>query len=142
MTNSELVHRWFDRLWGQAIEATIDEMMAPGIIAHGLSPEPMVGRAAFHEFYRNFRNSFPTVEVSVDELVDVGDRVSFRARARVTTADGRGPFELNGSGFLRVANDQFVEGWNYWDFLSLMTQMGAVPADAMTMALTAAAARP
>jgi predicted SnoaL-like aldol condensation-catalyzing enzyme len=141
MTNSEMVYRWFDRLWAQGFEETIDEMMAPDIIVHGLAPEPMTGRAAFHEFYGNFRNSFPSVAVTIEETVEVGDTVAFRAVAKVSTADGKGPIEFQGSGFLRIANGHFVEGWNYWDFLSMMTQLGAVPADAMTMALSAAAAR-
>ena len=140
MTNTELVHRWFEQLWNQGNEAVIDEIMAPDCAAHGLGPEDVVGPAAFRQFYQSFRASFPTVRITIDDVVDGETRVALRARAELIDSAGRGPFHLTGGGFIRIENGRFAEAWNEWNFLGLLTEMGVVPEDAMARALALAPA--
>jgi predicted SnoaL-like aldol condensation-catalyzing enzyme len=142
MTNTELVHRWFDGLWNRGNEAIIDEIMATDCRAHGLGAEDIVGPDAFRQFYHSFRASFPTVHIDIEEVLDGGDRVAVRARVEVFDHAGRGPFHFTGGGFIRIENERFVEAWNEWNFLNLLTEMGAIPADAMEVALVQAAAVP
>ena len=42
MTKSELVHKWFDNLWHQGIESTIDDLLASDAVAHGLAAGDLV----------------------------------------------------------------------------------------------------
>jgi limonene-1,2-epoxide hydrolase len=140
MTNAQIMQAWFENLWSRAIESTIDELLAPDAVVHGLGAEAVVGRAQFHEFYRQFRAAFPTVRVTIERVLESGDHATAHARVEVTTQDGRGPLPFIGSCTIRVLDDQIVEGWNYFDFLTLLVHLGAVPADAMPRALAAAAA--
>lgn len=135
MTSGEVLQGWFDGLWNQGDQSTIDRLAASGILAHGLGPADVVGREPFRQFYRSFRAAFPAVTVSFDDLVEAGDRATGLLSVDLTAADGSGPFRISGSCTVRVVNDQIVEGWNYFDFLSLATQMGAVPADALERAM-------
>jgi limonene-1,2-epoxide hydrolase len=142
MTASESVQRWFDGLWNAGIESTIDELAAPDMVAHGLSEQPVRGREEFHAFYRAFRSAFPTVNVTIQQLLEDGPNVTCRMQVEVVPADGRGPFRFEGTTVTRWENGRMVEGWNYFDFLGLLTQMGAVQPNAMAMALHAVASPP
>jgi predicted ester cyclase len=139
MTNTELVHRWFEQLWNQGNEAVIEEIMTADCVAHGLGGPDVVGPEAFRQFYHGFRASFPAVHVEIQDVVDGGDRVAVRARVEMTDNAGRGPLHFTGGGFIRIENGRFAECWNEWDFLGLLTQMGAVPQEAMARALAPAA---
>jgi ketosteroid isomerase-like protein len=140
MTNTELVHAWFDNLWHRGVESTIDEILAPDIVAHGLGAEDLVGPDQFRAFYRAFRSAFPAVRVTLAHVLESGDYAVCQADVKVMAADGRGPFRFHGSVTFRIRDGQFVEGWNNFDFLSLLTGMGAVRPDAMATALATAAA--
>ena len=139
MTKTQLIHAWFDNLRNQGIESTIDEILSPDIVAHGLGPADLVGRDQFRAFYRAFRSSFPEVSVTLPLVLESGDYVVCQALVEVRSANGQGPFHFHGSCSIRVIDGHFVEGWNNFDFLSLLTSMGAVPTDAMALALASAA---
>ncbi|HJU75654.1 MAG TPA: nuclear transport factor 2 family protein [Gemmatimonadaceae bacterium] len=141
MTKTELVHKWFEDLWEKGIESTIDEMLAPDMVAHGLAAGDLVGRDAFRSFYRAYRAAFPTVRVNVHHVLESGDYATSLVDVQVTAADGRGPLRLAGSSTVRVRDGQLVEGWNYFDFLTLLIGMGVVAPDVMETALTSARGR-
>ena len=61
-TADALARRWFENLWNQNRVETIDEMLAPNSTVHGLPTpdnQPLVGPAAFKEYYWVFRKAFP-----------------------------------------------------------------------------------
>ncbi len=136
MTGSDLVRHWFHNLWELGNESTIDECLAPGMVVRGLAEADLVGREQFRAFYRSFRAAFPTIRVNLERVLESGEFVTCLARAELYSADGRGPFRIYGSATVRVEDGMFVEGWNSWDFLSLLMQMGHVRPDAMAVALT------
>ena len=135
--NEALARRWFDEVWNNDNEAAIDEMMVPDVVAHGLGPS-FTGRDNFHVFYRQFRESFASVRVTLDRVIDAGDECAFRGHAEATTKNGE-RYTFDGAGFIRVQDGRIVEGWNFWDFLDLAIQTRAVPSTAMEDALRSAA---
>ena len=139
MTKTELIHKWFDDLWHEGIESTIDELLASDAVAHGLAAGDMVGRDSFREFYRAFKTAFPKTRVKLAHVLECGEFAVSQIEGEVIAANGSGPFHFHGSTTVRIRNDQIVEGWNNFDFLTLLIGMGVVPADAMATALTAAA---
>jgi hypothetical protein len=139
MTKTDLIRAWFDGLWHNGDESTIERILAPEAVVHGLGPD-LVGPDQFRNFYRGFRAAFPSVHANMVHVFESGDHVVVQTDIEVMAANGQGPFHFHGSATVRVQNDQFVEGWNNFDFLSLLTGMGAVPSDVMTKALTSAAA--
>jgi steroid delta-isomerase-like uncharacterized protein len=123
-----LLHRWFDEVWNQKRESTIDEMMTDDVIIHGLGEEPIVGREKFKEFYRAFASAFPDVHVEVQDVITDGDKTSCRCTVRGThTGDGLGfaatnkPVNFTGGGMCTVKDGRFTEVWNEFDFLRMNT---------------------
>ena len=135
MTSSDMIRRWFENLWNRGIEETIDEMMAPNIIVHGLGDAPVVGPEQFRTFYQTFRSAFPRVHVEIGNVWECGDTVVMQARVEVQRSTAEAPVAFSGAGITRVENGLFVESWNHFDFLGLLTGLNVVPADAMASAL-------
>ncbi len=133
-----LVHRWFDEVWNQGREATIDELFGPDCVAYGLGEGEVEARgpAEFKTFWRGVRDAFPDVKITIQDTITQGDKVVVRVILR-GTHKGKGgfgidptnrPVSVSGTIIVRVANGQVHEGWNYWDQLGLLQQIGALPA--------------
>lgn len=136
MTITELIHRWFDDLWNLGDESAIDEVVSPAVIVRGLGDADLVGREEFRGFYRSIRAAFPNIRVTVDRVLESGDFATCLARVELVSADGRGPFRFEGSSTVRVEEGRFIEGWNYFDLLTLLRQMGAIRSEAVERGLT------
>jgi SnoaL-like polyketide cyclase len=56
-----IVRRWFEEVWNQGREETIDELFASEAIRPGLgeSEAPIQGPKQFKPFFRNMRATFP-----------------------------------------------------------------------------------
>ena len=127
-----LLHRWFDEVWNQQREEAIDEMMTEDVVVHGLG-EPIVGRENFKPFFRAFAAAFPDINITVEDVITDGDKMSCRCTVRGThTGEGLGfsptnqPVEFTGGGLCTVENGKFTEVWNEFDFMRMHTQMGTV----------------
>ena len=128
-----LLHRWFDEVWNQKREDAIDEMMNEDVVIHGLGDEAIVGRENFKPFYRSFVAAFPDIQVTVEDALVDGDKMSCRCTVRGThTGDGLGfaptnqTVEFTGGGLCTLRDGRFAEVWNEFDFLRMNTQIRAV----------------
>jgi steroid delta-isomerase-like uncharacterized protein len=130
--NKTLVRRWFEEVWNKGRAAAIDELLAPNGVVHGLG-EDMQGPAAFKPFHAAYRDAFPDVRIELEDLLAEGDKVAFRWSATAThrgnglnfAATNR-PVRFSGMGIIRVENGKLVEGWNIFDQLGMMQQLGVV----------------
>ena len=133
-----LLHQWFEEVWNKARIEAIDEMAAPDVIAHGLvdaQGNEITGREAFKGFWHQFRGVFPDVQIDVEDGLADGDKVMVRCTVRGThSGSGIGvaptgkKVAFTGLCIARVKDNQIVEAWNNFDFLSMYQQVGAVPA--------------
>jgi steroid delta-isomerase-like uncharacterized protein len=130
--NKALLVKWFEEVWNHGRTEAIDGMMAPDAVVHGLSPTPQ-GPEQFKTFHRTFRDAFPDIAVGVDDLVAEGDLVAARWSATAThRGNGLGfaatnrPVQFTGMVFARIENGKLVEGWNSFDQLGMMAQLGMV----------------
>jgi steroid delta-isomerase-like uncharacterized protein len=127
-----LVRRWFEEVWNKGRVAAIDELLAPNGVVHGLG-EDMQGAAAFKPFHAAYRDAFPDVKIELEDLIAEEDKVAFRWSA-TATHKGNGlnfaatnrPVRFSGMGIIRVENGKLVEGWNIFDQLGMMQQLGVV----------------
>jgi steroid delta-isomerase-like uncharacterized protein len=136
-TADVLVRRWFEELWNQGREDTIDRLLAPGAIVHGLPTpggQPIRGGDAFKPFFRRFRAAFPDIQVTVERTVTEGDTAAAYCHVKGThLGDALGTpatnhrVEFHGICIVRVAGNQLVEGWNCFDFLTCYQQIGLLP---------------
>ena len=68
-----LTRRWFDEVWNQGRLETIEEMLSPDVVAHGISEEPLCGVEGFKKFYQMYRAAFTEGEVTLHECISEGD---------------------------------------------------------------------
>jgi steroid delta-isomerase-like uncharacterized protein len=135
--NQALVRRWFNEVWNQGREDTIDELFAANGVGYGLgdTEAPIRGPAGFKPFVANLRGALPDIHMQIEDMVAEGDRVTVRITVDGThkgdqlgvPASGR-RVQIQGMVMVRIANGQIVEGWNSWDQLGLLRQIGALPA--------------
>jgi steroid delta-isomerase-like uncharacterized protein len=132
-----LIHRWFDEVWNQGREETVDELCAPDAIGHGLGErgDEAHGPAGFKIFFRNMRTAFPDIHFSIEDTIVQDDKAVVRVILKGThLGDGLGlpptgnAVAIAGIVIVRVVAGQITEGWNSWDQLGLLRQIGAVPA--------------
>lgn len=128
-----ILRRWFEEVWNQGKESTIDELAMPDVRGHGLvdaSGNEVTGIESFKEFYHQFRAGFSDIHIDVLETVAEGDLEV--ARFVVTgkhTGDGLGKMpkgndiKITGMTMVRTRSGKIQESWNNVDFLSMFQQM-------------------
>ena len=134
-TPDSVLRAWFDGLWNRGDEDTINRLLHPDGLIHGLPTadgQPIRGRQNFKAFYQAFRSAFPGIAVDVQHVVTQGPKAV--AYCRVTgahtgsgldiPATGR-KIEIYGFAMCLVADGQVVEAWNCFDFLGMYKQLGA-----------------
>jgi steroid delta-isomerase-like uncharacterized protein len=133
----ELIHRWFDEVWNQGREEAIDELFAPHAVAFGLgeTETPVHGPSEFKTFWRNLRGAIPDLNITIQDTIVDGERTVVRMILRGThTGDGLGvpasgnAVNIAGIVIAYFSDGQIVRGWNSWDQLGFLRQIGAPPA--------------
>lgn len=134
--NIAVVRQWFEEVWNQGSEASIDKLFSPDTVAHGLgdSERDVHGPDEMKPFVANIRGAIPDTHISIDDILTDGDRVAVRVTLRGThTGAGLGvpptgrKVSIQGIIIVRVAGGRIVEGWNSYDQLGLLRQIGALP---------------
>lgn len=131
-----IAHRWFEEVWNQQREETIDEIMHEECVAYGLNDSegnPLRGPEGFKTLFRAFTQAYPDIHVTVEETVSEGDRIA--ARCTVTgTHRGEGigvaptnkSIEFTGLVLIKIKDGKFIEGWNQFDFMNMYQQLGVL----------------
>jgi steroid delta-isomerase-like uncharacterized protein len=137
MSESEaLIHRWFDEVWNRGREETIDQLFAAEAIAHGLGEEDVQvrGPEQFKVFWRNLRSALPDIQIRIEDTTATEDKAVVRVVLTGThTGNGLGVpptgnhVAVSGIVIVRLSGGQIIEGWNSWDQLGLLRQIGAIP---------------
>jgi steroid delta-isomerase-like uncharacterized protein len=126
---------WFQRVWNEKQIDAIDELSHPDVVIHAPSVgiEKAEGPAAFKEIARGLYEAIPDVRMSVDEVLVEGDRVALRLTVEGThTGSGMGipptgkRFRIGGIALGRYRDGKLVEGWNSFDNLGFLQQLGLV----------------
>lgn len=132
-----LARRAIDAFNDPARRAGYFDLYTDDVVLHGYSPEPLRGKAAVQAFYAPIFAAFPDCRVVTDERFVSGDRLTWRFRFAGShqgefmgvPPTGR-PFEVPGITILRFGDAACEERWSVTDFLTLMMQIGAIPAPA------------
>ena len=134
--NKRLTRRWFEEVWNQKRSRTIDELIAPNAVVHGLAPDgaaPQTGAAAFRPFWEQFCGAFPDIHVTVADAIAEGDKVAARIQFTGTHQGdhlGAPPTgnAVSATGLIltRWQNGKIVESWNEFDALKVFLAAGLV----------------
>ncbi|HLZ90114.1 MAG TPA: ester cyclase [Candidatus Acidoferrum sp.] len=133
--NKTNVRRLFEEVWNKGQVPVVDELFAPTYTHHD-SSTPDVGRGPDSEKKRLalYRNAFPDIRFTVEDLIAEGETVVARWSCRGThkgELNGIAPtnkqINITGVSIARFADGKISEGFVNWDALGLMQQLGAVP---------------
>jgi len=132
--NSALIRRWFEEVWNKGRMEAIDEMASPDAIGHGQAQHDTdIGLKEFRKLAAGLRTAFPDFKATIDQVIEQGDKVVARW---TTTMTHKGEFlgfaptgkkaTVTGTTILRIIDGKIIEGWDNWDQLGLLVQIGAV----------------
>jgi steroid delta-isomerase-like uncharacterized protein len=132
--NVNLMRRWFKEVWNEGRIETIRELMAPDAVGIGELEDggELHGPADFVPFVERVRAAFPDIKIAVEDAFGAEDKVVLRWTATMThrgeylgmAATGR-TVRITGMSIARIADKQIVEGWDNWDQLAMLKQLGA-----------------
>ena len=132
--NKALVRRFVEEFWNEGNMSAADELMAVDAEIHMPTGE-LVDLDGLKGFAGAFRGSFPDWHSTFEELIAEGDRVAERWTGRGThqgELQGIPPtgkhVEVPGSVFYRIVGGKIVEFRGQLDMMSLMQQLGVIPA--------------
>jgi steroid delta-isomerase-like uncharacterized protein len=145
--NKTSVRRLFEEVWNKGHMPVADELFAPTYTHHDSSTSD-VGRGPESEKKRAtlYRNAFPDVRLTIEDITAEGETVVARWSCRGThkgDLNGIAPtgkqFNITGVSIARFTNGKMIEGWVNWDALGLMQQLGVVPELGKAKAVVASA---
>jgi steroid delta-isomerase-like uncharacterized protein len=134
--NKSVVRREFEEMFnrGGNLDAA-DEIYAPDYVGH----EPAFGDAqgveGAKQFAADFRQAFPDLHTTIEDMVAEGDKVVTRFRGSGThqgEIEDLGPatgnrMEITGITIEQFSDGKIVEDWTNFDALGMMQQLGLVP---------------
>lgn len=117
------------------ISKAVDEIFDPDVRAGTPMPIEATGPEGVKHVLATLHQAFPDLHISIEDLIAEGDKVVTRERI---TGTHRGSYmglpatgkqvAYNEIMIARFADGRIVEYWGVVDVLSLMTQLGAIPA--------------
>lgn len=134
--NKAIVRRFIEDVLNAGNTAALGKTWAGDLVWHGTGGFPDVhGLAAFAHVLQPFFAAFPDMRVAIDDLLADGDKVVGRFTTRGThtgelmgiPATGK-EVVFGGISIYRIAGGKIAEEWFGDDLLSLLQQIGAVPA--------------
>lgn len=109
------------------------EIYGPGFVAHGFGRDFTL--AEDESSGKQLRAAFPDLQLKLDHIIAEGDLVSLHWSAKGTNTVAIGPFPgtgkavaVDGMSFFRFADGKIVEEWSTYDNLTIMQQLGMIPA--------------
>jgi steroid delta-isomerase-like uncharacterized protein len=134
-SNKMVVRRIYEELINQEQKGVIDEVFADNLIIHDPFMGTQTGREAFRQLIAMFDAAFPGHRVQVEAITAEDGYVTV---LHTHTATHSGPFMgmpptgkkvvVNGIELYRLADGKIIEFWRKDDDVSLLMQLGALPA--------------
>ena len=134
--NKATFRRFIEEVWNKGNLAVLDEIAAPDLDLHFMPP----GLEIMKRFMMSYREAFPDVSITIEDLFAEGDRTVARLRMSGTH---RGPYLTpfktlilpTGKTFsIQIidiwrfnANGKWAECWSGFDRLGQLQQLGVIP---------------
>ncbi len=134
--NKAVARRVVEELYNQGgnLDAA-DDLFAQNYVGHVAGFEDLHGAEAAKQFAATFREAFPDIQNTIEDMVAEGDKIVTRFSGRGThqgETEAFGPptgnrAEVTGITIGQVADGKIVEDWTNIDALGLMQQLGLIP---------------
>ena len=136
--NKELVRKWVDEVLNRrdvSEQSPAYQLVAVDFVGHFPGQPPIEGLEAYRQFGSLYFSAFPDLQITPEDLIAEGDKVTMRYGWRGTHKGelmGIPPTGKQvitwGISILRVANGKIAEQWDSFDNLGMLQQLGVVPA--------------
>jgi steroid delta-isomerase-like uncharacterized protein len=130
--NKTLARRWFEDLFSRGNLDAANEILSAEFVDH-LTHEDERGLEELKHYVSIYRNAFPDIQDTVEDIVAEGDKVVVRWTSSGTHQGefmGVAPtgrhVTFTGMRLFRIADNKIVESWVNIDERGLQEQLGAV----------------
>jgi predicted ester cyclase len=134
--NKAFVRKMVEEVFNQGNVSQIDEYMAHNFVEHEeLPPGIPRDREGVKQLTTMLHSGFPDFKATIDDIVAEGDKVVIR---QTWSGSHKGEFmgipptgrrvSFGVIDILRISDGKCVEHWGQMDSMSLMQQLGAIPA--------------
>jgi steroid delta-isomerase-like uncharacterized protein len=131
--NKDVARRVMEEMLGQGKFELAEQLYSKDFVNHGLTRD--IGFEEDQAAARGWREAFPDLKTTVDMLTAEGDLVTVMWTARGTnTGSGNGlpatgkSGQVRGITIWRVRNGKITDEWSAFDQLSILKQLGLLPA--------------
>lgn len=131
--NKAVARRVIEEVLGQGKFELADQLYAKDFVNHGMTRD--AGLKEDQEAARGWKAAFPDLKMSADLLIAEGGLVTVLWTGRGTnTGTGNGlpatgkPLSGRGITIWRIVDGKITEEWSAFDQLSIMQQLGLLPA--------------
>ncbi len=132
--NRAIVRRFIDEIFVRGDPGAIDELVAPDFTPHSWGNMPS-GREALKAAQTRVSAGRADASMTIDDVIAEGDKVAVRLTSRARHAGEFMGLPATGKSYtvsethiFRIKDGRVVEHWRDIDMLSLMHQLGAIPA--------------
>ena len=132
--NVQLMRRWFQEVWNEGRTETVYDLLASEAVATGQrgAEAEIRGPEEFVKFVHEIHGSFSDMKLTIEDIFGADDKVVVRWSATMThTGDALGfppsgkTIRSRGVSIARIVSGKIVEGWDNWDQLGMLEQIGA-----------------
>ncbi len=134
--NKAVVRREMEELFNHTgnLDA-VEEIIGPDYVSYEPTSGETRGIEGARQFAATYREAFPDLQTTIEDMVAEGDRVVVRFRGRGThqgETEAFGPptgkrMEITGITINRVSDGKIAEAWTNADTLGMMQQLGQLP---------------
>ncbi len=135
--NKAVLRREVEELYNHTGDlVVVEEIFSPNYVSHEPTSGEVRGIEGARQFAATFREVFPDLENTIEDMVAEGDKVVMRFRGSGThqeETEAFGPptvkrMEITGITIKRLAGGKIVEAWTNFDALGMMQQLGMIAA--------------
>jgi predicted ester cyclase len=113
----------------------VEEIFSPDYVSHEPTSGEVRGIEGARQFAATFREAFPDLQNTIEDMVAEGDRVAMRFRGSGTHLGETEAFgsptgnrmEITGISIERISEGKVVESWDNYDAMGMMQQLGFIP---------------
>ncbi len=132
--NKALARHVIEEMFNNGNLDVADEYIAPDYENHDPAmPEDIHGPEGFKEYVGAYRSAFPDLHIQIEDQIAEGDKVATRwtgAGTHEGELAGIAPtgnhVTLPGMEIVRISEGKLVEGWEGYDSMTMMQQLGVV----------------
>jgi steroid delta-isomerase-like uncharacterized protein len=130
--NKALARRVIEEMFNNGNLDVADELIAPDYVDHDPAmPEEIHGPEGFKEYVSMYRSAFPDIHIEIEDQIAEGDKVTTRWTGTGThegdlagIAPTGNRVTLPGMEIVRISDGKLVEGWEGYDSMTMMRQLG------------------